>query len=100
VGSRRSFREHDHTSLEQAIENFRRDLHPEPEIRLWERIARVYQAELRERPHAGEGERRLLFSAVLQCSFGAADVAGLIALDPKLADLPDPERVVARFLGR
>jgi hypothetical protein len=36
-------REHDRVTLEQAVDNFRRDAHPEPEIQLFERIARVYQ---------------------------------------------------------
>jgi hypothetical protein len=91
--------EQDRTSLEQAVENFGRDAHPEPEIRLWERIARVYQEELRERPGADQTERRLLFAAVLTCSFGASDATDAIAIDEKLARLPDLARVVTRFRG-
>jgi hypothetical protein len=91
--------EHDTTTLEKAIENFRRDAHPEPEIRLWERIAAVYAEELRDRFSAAAAERRLLFSAVLLCSFGAPDVSALITLDRELRDLPDLDRVIRRFRG-
>jgi len=31
------------SSLEATIENFRRDMHPEREVDIWERIARHYQ---------------------------------------------------------
>ena len=31
------------SSLEATIENFRRDMHPEREVEIWERIARSYQ---------------------------------------------------------
>ena len=73
--------EHDRTTLEQAIENFRRDTHPEPEIRLWERIARVYREELGDRPSAKNAERRLLFTALLGCSFGFSNFAELVSWD-------------------
>ena len=31
------------SSLEATLENFRRDVHPEREVEIWERIARAYQ---------------------------------------------------------
>ena len=90
-------REHDHTTDEEAIANFRRDAHPEPEIRLMERIARVYQDELQDRPPTDQRERRLLFKALLECSFGLPDVEALVSCDRELEDLPNLQRVVTRF---
>jgi len=37
----------DPSSLEYATDNFKRDMHPEPQVEVWERIARAYQALIR-----------------------------------------------------
>lgn len=34
----------DPTSLDRAIDNFKRDANPERELEIWERIASIYQA--------------------------------------------------------
>ena len=90
--------EHDRTTLEQAVENFRRDAHPEGEIRLWERIAVVYRDELSERPSANAAERALIFRTLFACSFGATDVGSATAIDPQVAGLTNADRVIGRFL--
>jgi hypothetical protein len=91
--------EHDPTSMEEALANFGRDEHPEREIASWERMARVYKAELRDRPSARAPERRLLFSAVLACSFGAADPDAAMGMQRELVDLPNLSRVIERFVA-
>src|ERR1700720_280645 len=40
----------DPTSLETAIDNFKRDTHPEDELAIWERIANTYQLFLSRNP--------------------------------------------------
>jgi hypothetical protein len=55
---KRVLAEHETTSLEDAIANFRRDRTPEREIQVWEKIASTYVEELRCRPLADPAERR------------------------------------------
>ena len=89
--------EHDRTSVAQAIDNFRRDNHPEPQIQIWEAVGAAYRAELRDRPWAEETERKLVFRALLQATFWSLDAAAAVSHDPTLADLPDLDRVLARY---
>ena len=88
--------EHDRTSLEQALANFRRDRTPEGEIRRWELMARVYAEELEARPGAEEAERKHLFGAVFACSF-MPTVENVLSMIPGAKSLPDLERVVDRY---
>jgi len=89
--------EHDPTSLSKAIDNFRRDDHPEPQIQIWEAMAAAYRAELRDRPSAEEPERKLVFRALLRAALWSFDAVAAVSHDPTLADLPDLDRVVARY---
>lgn len=88
--------EHDHTSLGEAAANFRRDRNPEPEIRRWEHLAQVYQAEIEDRPLADARERKLLFRALLALTF-SGDVEDVIAMQPRVKALSDLPRVIDRF---
>lgn len=90
--------EHDRTSLEEALTNFRRDRHPEGEIRLWELTARVYDAELCARPAANAEERSLLFQAVFTCALGVKEVEAAIVSCPALDRLSGLEGVMRRFM--
>jgi hypothetical protein len=51
-------------SLEKTIENFKRDLDPEPEIVIWERIAEAYTAYL-SRYKLSSKEKRAVFEVLL-----------------------------------
>lgn len=88
--------EQDRSSLDEAVSNFQRDEHPDREIQTWERIARVYAAELMQRPDADANERRLLFSALIACTFSAT-FEGVTATQPALTGLADLGRVIDRF---
>jgi hypothetical protein len=94
---KRVLAEHDRTSFDHALTNFKRDSNPEREIRLWELISRVYAAELRARPAAEADERALIYSAVLLCSFGVSDAAAAIVSSPDLQRLPGLASVISRF---
>lgn len=90
--------EHDTTSLEEAIANFKRDRTPEREIQVWEKIACTYSEELRERPQADAAERRLLYRVVVACSF-SSNTSEVLRMIPDATSLPNLERVIARFNG-
>ena len=59
--------DHDPSSLEEAVEGFKKDQDPEREILVWEQIARIYTDELAERPEASTDARDLLYDVVLRC---------------------------------
>jgi len=91
--------ENDPSTLEEALHNFRCDQNPEPEIVVWENIARVWSEEasirgLSEGPHA-----QLLFRAVLGCSLVGASADALLTWDPRLKGLADLEGLTARYRG-
>jgi hypothetical protein len=100
IGRIRTFKEilweHDHTSLEEAADNFRRDRNPEAEIQLWEHVAHVYQAEVEDRPLADARERKLLFRALFALTF-SGKVEDVIAMQPQVKALADLPRVIDRF---
>lgn len=53
------------SSLEEAINNFQKDLHPERELLLWQSIARCYEAELIRNPTTSLGQKKGLFKSLL-----------------------------------
>jgi hypothetical protein len=87
----------DRTSLEETIENFERDANPESELRIWEAVAGVYEAELKERGHTTARERQLVYRAALRCSLGPPTVDALLATEPELKGLSNLARVVERY---
>jgi hypothetical protein len=54
-------------SVSETIETFMRDWHPEAEIRLWENMAKVFEAEMTDRP-AEDGPK--VMGVILDISFG------------------------------
>jgi hypothetical protein len=58
------------TPLQEVIDNFRRDAHPESEVEIWEKIARNYQEAISRRPHLSPEDRKEMFSALLKKSMG------------------------------
>jgi len=89
--------EHDKTSIEQTLANFRRDFHPEREIQLWERMARTYSWELADRPGADADERRLLYKTIFACSFYGSNKEAVLGMVPAAASLPHLDRVFERW---
>lgn len=60
----------DTTPLADVIDDFRRDVHPEREIAVWEHIANAYQLFLAAHPTAGLLAKHAAFSVLLTASLG------------------------------
>lgn len=86
----------DDTPLDETLDNYRRDVHPEREIRVYERIARVFQQEVTDRPNAEHAERMLLYRVLLCCSF-SPDVDDVLGMLPDAKGLSNLARVVQRY---
>jgi len=87
---------HDPSSLADALDNFRRDHHPDVEIEVFERIAAVFRAEVGARRAVGK-EEELVYKAVLRCSLTDGRVASVLSADPSLKGLARLERVIERW---
>jgi hypothetical protein len=66
-------------TLDEIIDDFRRDTDPEREIQLWERIARIYRSFVAENSITDLHVKQEVFSVVLGSSLGmkAKDFYGL-----------------------
>ena len=53
------------TSLEDTLNNFRKDLNPDSEIEIWEAIAGAYQQTLQQRPSASFEEKHEVYRLLL-----------------------------------
>ncbi len=53
------------TSLEETLNNFRKDLNPDNEIEIWEVIAGAYQQMLRKMPDASPEEKHEVYRLLL-----------------------------------
>ncbi len=51
--------------LEEVINDFRRDVHPEREIAIWEKLAAFYQAAVSQNPAMRLKKKRKLFERLL-----------------------------------
>ncbi len=60
----------DKSTLDETIDNFKRDMHPEKEVRIWEHIASVYNAYITEKSITDFNTRREIFSIILRLSMG------------------------------
>jgi hypothetical protein len=84
-------------SYNEYVLGFRAEIpvNAEREIRLWEHLGRVYQAEVEERPHMSSDDQRLLYAAIAVGS--TSDSLGhLLSAYPQMKRLPDLERVFYR----
>ena len=59
------------TSLEKTITNFKRDLYPEDEVRIWEKIARHYEFLIRKNNITNLEDQKEIFRTILKVSLGA-----------------------------
>ena len=57
-------------SLDQTIENFKRDAHPDREVAVWERIARTYHEFITRYAIADYKQRHDVYAALLGLSTG------------------------------
>ena len=63
----------DTVSVEKTIENFQRDLNPEKELVIWERIASTFQTYLAHNPTNDPVIRKEVFSVLVGASMGMQD---------------------------
>ena len=63
----------ENTSLEQAVSNFQRDMHPENELRIWEHIAKVYQTFVSKNAVTDLATKKEIYSVALATSMGIED---------------------------
>ena len=59
------------SSLEETITNFKRDLYPENEIRIWEKITKYYQSFITENKIEDLAIQKEVFKTILATSMGA-----------------------------
>lgn len=58
------------SSLEETVSNFQRDVHPERELLIWEKIAEHYALSVKEHPEWELLEKKELFKMLLGASLG------------------------------
>jgi hypothetical protein len=74
-------RDVDSTSLETAIDNFKRDTHPEEELAIWERIANTYQVFLSHNPSSDPAIRKEVFAVLIGASMASEDWSNIKKLN-------------------
>lgn len=63
----------DNTTFEKTVDNFKRDLNPEKELEIWERIASTFQMYLAHNPTNDPEIRKEVFAVVVGASMGMED---------------------------
>jgi len=71
----------DGTPLEETMDNFKRDTHPEEELAIWERIANTYQLFLSHNPTADLAIKKEIFAVLLGASMGLDDWSNIKKLN-------------------
>lgn len=97
------FAEPQNMSMEEWIDNMKRAKNPLPEIRLWEHIADVYEAELRSRPKADVEEKEVLHSVLVSASMLPLErctTENVISTCPDALSLPHLQRVMKRYRAK
>ncbi len=60
----------DEDPLEKVVEDFRRDVHPEREVAIWEQIATAYQDIISRHPPLPLAEKKRLYRELISASVG------------------------------
>lgn len=63
----------DTTTLQTSIDTFKRDQHPEKELEVWERIAKMYQLFVTHKPTDDVATKTEVYRVVLGASMGVDD---------------------------
>ena len=58
------------TTLEQTLDNFRRDIYPNKELLIWESIAEYYDVEIKKNSKMDIAEKKNLFTEALVWTLG------------------------------
>ena len=80
------------SSLEQAVNNFQRDMHPENELRTWEHIVEIYQSYIFENAITDLATKKEVLSAILEMSMGMEDFSNI-----KLLSKDQIENIIYRY---
>ena len=56
-------------SLEETVSNFQRDLNPERELVIWEKIANFYKTYIKDKPDLSVSDKKELFGEILTSTF-------------------------------
>ena len=72
----------DNMSLEEVLDDFRRDAHPEKEVAVWERLASTYQLFLQHNPTDDIAVKHEVFSILLMTSLGVKTLRDIKHLTP------------------
>ena len=56
-------------SLEEAISNFQRDLVPERELLIWEKIADFYKISIKDKSELSISDKKKIFAEILTSTF-------------------------------
>jgi hypothetical protein len=71
----------DSAPVEEVIEDFRHDTHPEQEVAIWETMASVYQGYVLFNPELTLGQKNDVFTVILKTSLGSDDFADIKSID-------------------
>ena len=84
----------DAVSLEQTIDNFKRDTYPENELIIWERIASTFQMFLSHNPTTDSAIRKDILAVLIGASMGNEEY-------PNITHLSDDQikHLVANYQG-
>ena len=74
----------DHTPLEVFLDNFQKDMHPETELEIWEKIAATYQWAVVGGPGLTKEQKKDVFTMILGLSMGTKDFNNLRNLSKEL----------------
>ncbi len=67
----------DNMTLDEVMDDFKRDAHPEKEIAVWERIANTYKLFLLHNPTDDLPVKHDVFSVLLMTSLGMQELSGI-----------------------
>jgi hypothetical protein len=76
------FSDVDNTTLDEAVDDFKRDAHPEHEIAVWERIASTYAMFLSHNPTDDLATKHEIYSVLVSASLGMEDWTEIRYLTP------------------
>ncbi len=90
-----TFAEVDKSSLETWIDNFKRDLNPDREIAVWERMAKAYKNYTSQKELSPEAKTEV-FKTLLMCSM-SSDEEDIKSLDLKVLSQEEAKAICKSF---
>ena len=74
----------DNTSLQVFLDSFQKDLHPETELEVWEKIAAAYQWAVVGSPGLTREQKKEVFTIILGLSMGTMSADNMMNLSEEL----------------